>query len=83
MELLRRWVKDERTQREALEERFRSCEDEWLIHDKMMYDIKQQLREIRQVCHDMKDAWDREVQELRMMQQLQPQAQQQPQQQLP
>lgn len=55
----------------------RSCEDEWFIHDKIMYDIKQQLREIRQVCHDMKDAWDREVQELRSMQQLQPQPQQQ------
>ena len=79
MKVLQQSVKVERAQREVLEERVRASEEEWFVHDKMMSDIKQQLHQCRQVCHDLKDSWQREVEKLRSMQQQQQQQTQQPQ----
>ena len=73
MEMLQESIKVERAQREVLEDRVRASEEEWFVHDKMMSDIKQQLLEIRQVCHDAKESWKREVEKLCSTQQ--PQAQ--------
>jgi predicted secreted protein len=71
MEMLQESIEVERAQKELLEERVRASEEEWFVHDKMMSDIKQQLHEIRQVCHDAKESWKREVEQLRSTQQQQ------------